>query len=278
MNQVFDELTEAFKDYECQIRVVNSFDDLENGGIIFLDNAAGLYYHNKDIYMKIANKCPNTVFICWYWCIDPYFIPFEKIIFTGEYYLSYENIGTEKIFYFYLPKYVPLKLRANDSPCLIGTYIRNVSRDFCFMGHGYKEYWVPSGFSGIYHDTSKNRFLSYEERKQIYLSSIFAFGFQSEENIENKHFSQRIFEGMAYGCVVLCENEDVEEFTEGAVIYVSSKEDLINKMNFYKANPDLIKEKQNQGYEWVKKYGTNRSSIKDFLDKIKELYDEEFEN
>ena len=62
MRQVFDELAAAFKDYNCEVKVVTSIDDLQNDGIIFLDDAAGQYSANKDIYNTIAKKCPDSVF------------------------------------------------------------------------------------------------------------------------------------------------------------------------------------------------------------------------
>jgi hypothetical protein len=173
-------------------------------------------------------------------------------------------------------KFAPLKLRANESPNLVGKYDRSYKRDYCFMGGGYKIDWVPSDFTGLYHRVIYDNYLSYNERREIYLSSTFSLAFQSDENIRTGHLSQRIFEGLAYGCVTLCENKLAEDVTNGAVVHISSKEDLIAKMNYYKKHPELIATKQQQGYDWIRKYGTNRVSIKSFLDKIKELYNMEF--
>jgi|694.fasta_scaffold25452_2 hypothetical protein len=270
MMQVFNELTAAFKDYNCQIKIVNSLNELEDDGIIFLDDSAGHYINNKDIYLEMGKKCPNSIFICWYWR-DFSFQPFKYMIYTGEHHLK-QHMNE----YMSHPKFVPLKLRANDSPQNIGKYDRNVQRDYCFMGGGYKMDWVPNEFSGIYHRVIYDNYLSYNERRTIYLSSMFALAFQSDENIKTGHLSQRIFEGLAYGCITLCENKLAEEITDGAVIYIASKADLIHKMRFYINNPELIKEKQEQGYEWIKKYGTNRISIQLFLEKIKQLYNKEF--
>lgn len=276
MNCVFSELSGAFKDYSCDIRVVKSLQDLEDGGIIFLDDAAGNYKNNKALYETIAAQCPTTIFICWYWRgQSPPFKPFKRMIHTGEYYLKLVPSLAD---YGYMTQlsFVPLKLRANDSPNLIGTYPRTNQRDYCFMGGGYKMSWIPSEFTGIYHQVIWNNYLSYDERRAIYLSSMFALGFQSDENIKTGHLSQRLFEGLAYGCVVLCENPLATEFTNGAIVHITSKEDLVQKMRFYKANPQLIEEKQKQGYAWVKEHGTNRASVKLFLDKIKADFGEEF--
>jgi hypothetical protein len=276
MIRVFLEFSGAFNDYDCKINIINNLDDLEDGGIILLDDSAGNYINNKEIYIKMAEKCPNSIFICWYWENNYYFQPFNKIIFTGEYNLINNYTNKDRLNYFKLPNYVPLRLRANEPISKIGTYLRNVQIDYCFMGGGYKKQWIPKEFTGIYHEVIDTNYLDYDTRRYIYLSSIFAFGFQSDTNIKNGHLSQRIFEGLAYGCIVLCENKLASDFTEGAVVYVSSKQDLIEKMKFYKENPELIIKKQNEGYEWIKKYGTNRYSLNFFLDKIKELYDYEF--
>lgn len=274
---VFTEFAGAFQDYGCNIKIVRSINDLENGGIILLDDASGKYIENKEIYIRIANKCSDSIFICWYWEKKPYFNPFNKVIYTGEYNLNNSYVNKDRLEYFNLNNFVPLRLRANDSPEMIGKYKRNVVRDYCFMGGGYRKDWVPCNLSGIYHHVYTNNYMPYDERRDVYLSSTFSLAFQSDENIKNGHLSQRIFEGLAYGCVVLCENKLASEFTDGIVVHVSSKEDLLKKIHFYKNNPDLIEEKIKKGYEWVKKFGTNRYSVTFFLDKIKELYGYEFE-
>ena len=278
MNCVFKEFSGAFEDYGCNIKIVNNINDLEDGGIILLDNAGGKHIENKDIYNNMAKKCPNSIFICWYWELQPYFEPFNKAIYTGEDYIIKDYVDKIRLDYFNLKNFVPLRLRANDSPDMIGKYLRNDVRDYCYMGHCYKKDWVPSEFTGIYYEAYPHNYLSYNQRREIYLSSTFAFGFQSNENIINGHLSQRIFEGLAYGCIVLCENKLASDFTDGAVVYVSSKEDLVDKMIIYKKDLELRNKKIQHGYEWVKKFGTNRYSVKFYLEKIKELYDYEFES
>ena len=279
MNCVFQELVGAFADYDCTIKVVKSLTDVEDGGIIFLDDAAGNYINNKVMYHILGHKCPTSIFICWYWR-DATFRPFQKMIYTGEHYFYLHSKSNELSDYEYMTRheYVPLLLRANDSPNKIGAYPRTNLRDYCFMGGGYKMDWVPTIFTGLYHRVIWNNYLSYDERREIYLSSTFALGFQSDENIRTGHLSQRVFEGLAYGCVVFCENPLASAVTNGVIVHITSKDDLIEKMKFYKEHPDKIEEKQRLGYEWIKQYGTNRTSISLFLNKIKQLFKEEFES
>lgn len=277
MNYVFNDLVPAFEDYGCKIKICNSLTDIEDGGIIFLDDAA--YKSNRAFLELLGEKFTDTVFICWYF-LDPTFKPFRYMIHTGEF-----NLKAPTVEYYYqrymnymqLSTYAPLKLRVNESPNAIGKYPRNVIMDYCYMGAYYKRDWVPVSYKGIYHTGPWNVYLPSEKRREIYLSSMFALGFQGDENIDGGHLSQRIFEGMAYGCIVLCENKLASEFTDGVVVYISSKEDLIDKIKYYKSNPHLVLEKQKDGYEWVRKFGTNRVSAKVFVEKIKQLFNLDFE-
>jgi hypothetical protein len=175
------------------------------------------------------------------------------------------------------PEFVPLLLRASDSPKMIGEYQRQPRRDYCFMGGGYKMDWVPPQFTGLYHRVIWDNYLSYQDRRSIYLSSTFAFAFQSDHNIEFSHLSQRIFEGLAYGCIVLCENKLAATYTDDIVVHITSKEDLIEKMEYYKEHPEEVYKKQQAAYEWVKHHGTNRTSVQIFMNAIKERFNEQFD-
>ena len=279
MKQVFEELAAGFIDYQCRINTVTCLDELEDGGIMFLHNEDGHYKNNHTLYEQINILCPNTIYICWYWR-DFTFRPFNKMIRTGENYMYLHEKQNEISDYDYMihPEFVPLLLRASDSPDAIGNYPRTTLRDYCFMGGGYKMDWMTAvpQFTGFYHRVIWDNYLSYNERRAIYLSSTFAFGFQSDDNIRTGHLSQRIFEGLAYGCIVLCENKLAEEYTNGAVVHIVSKEDLVLKMEYYKAHPDELLKKQQQGYEWTRQYGTNRTSIQLFLHTIHSRFNDSF--
>ena len=97
--------------------------------------------------------------------------------------------------------------------------------------------------------------------------------FQSDPNIQNHHITQRIFEALSYGCIVITDHPDTVTLTDDIVLYANSYEDFIIKYNYVINNYDTdeIKDKIVRGYEWSKKYGTNRYSAKLFIDKINEL-------
>jgi hypothetical protein len=164
------------------------------------------------------------------------------------------------------PDAVPLLLRAKEAPERIGSYPRPpAQRDYCFMGGGYKKNWLPPpsfSLTGLYHEVTNHNFLSYEDRRDIYLTTRFSLAFQSDENIRTGHLSQRVFEGLAYGCIVFCENPLAEQYTRGAVLTIQSPEDLWAKMKEWKEAPeDKIREQQERGYEWSRRFGTNRTSM-----------------
>lgn len=267
MDRVFEECTEAFKDAGCRVRRVCQWEEVEDGGLLFLDDAGGRYAQPemRPHHARLAELCPNSIVIAWYWS-DPGYRPFPRMLVTGEHYVYRERTSPSVREYMLRPDFVPLLLRANDPPEKIGHYPRHPQRDYCFMGGGYKQDWLPPStspysFTGLYHQVIYQNYLSYAERREIYLSSRFALAFQSDENIRTGHLSQRIFEGLAYGCIVFCENPLAEQYTRGAVITVTSREDLWEKMKEWStASPERVQAQQERGYDWIRRFGTNRTS------------------
>lgn len=273
MDRVFEECTAAFKDDGCAVRRVTRWEEVEDGGLIFLDDAGGRYRDPsfQPHHERLATMCPKSVMICWYW-MDTTYRPFQQMLVTGEHHIHRRQISPEKQAYMLRPDFVPLLLRANEPPERVGTYPREPQRDYCFMGGGYKMDWIPpqERFTGLYHRVIYTNYLSYEDRRAIYLSSRFALAFQSDENIHTGHLSQRIFEGLAYGCIVFCENPLASQYTRGAVITVTSREDLWAKMEEWScASPDQLREQQERGYNWIRRYGTNRVSMALLWNRVK---------
>ncbi len=272
MDRVFEECTSAFEDDGCIIRRVTCWEEVEDGGLLFMDDAAGRYHEPvfRAPFQRLAALCPNSIVVGWYWehpgCENESF--FSRIVRLSEHYLYRHNASPSRQVYMLRPDVVPLLLRAKEAPERIGFWERLPSsdqQDYCFMGGGYKKDWLPPpslGFTGLYHEVTSNNFLSYETRREVYLSSRFSLAFQSDENIRTGHLSQRVFEGLAYGCIVFCENPLAEQYTRGAVLTVHSREDLWAKMKEWKeASPEKIREQQERGYEWSRQFGSNRTSM-----------------
>lgn len=273
LKYVFVELCGYFRRNNYVVKIISNISDLTNNSLVFMGDG-----FNCDDPASLLNQyAPEAIYIGWYWH-KKNTSALKYFIYTYENMLNYEfykDIVNDLVFLRNTKNNTPLLLRANEDPNMVGLNPRVVKYDYCYMGWVYCREMVPGNkFNGFYHATyDHTKFLDYETRKKIYLSSTFALGFQNDENIGSKHVSQRIYEGLAYGCIVLSNSLPACEQTDNIVVYVNSKEDLEKKMEFYKSNPDLMAEKQKQGYEFIKKYGTNEYSVKKFTDLIKQNFD-----
>ena len=262
---VFEELCGAFKRRGHSVYTCNSITDIKGEPIVFMGNL--FHYNITNPCSILYNQCPKAHYYGWYW----HNIPDTTILdFTH----IYENITpsltllSDKInimkFMNSIPNKCPLLLRANEDPTNVGRYERRPIRDYCYMGFSYCQHLVPSkNFIGFYYATcNHDKYLNYEQRKHIYLTSIFALGFQSDENILNGHVSQRIYEGLCYGCVVFSNSRVACAQTEGIVIYIESQKDIEDKMRYYLDNQKEIIDKQILGYDFIQRLGTNELSYK----------------
>lgn len=259
------EFLEGFCDFGYTIGVAYSLDTVCNAEYILLSS------HKVDIaYLHKLNQIsPESIYILWFYFDYIDVLPFKKYILTSEYWYNIPKVPLHLRFYNmipHLPHYVPFLLRANENPEMIGGYKRNVIRDGCFMGTSYKKDWVKDIQNILYHDIGISGLLSYDTRREIYLSSKIAFGFHGDDNIRNSHVTQRVFEALCYGCLVLSDNPAAEIMTDGIVVYVSDKNDFLTKYVYFLSHPEECELKQIQGYEWAKKFGTNRYAVKLFLE------------
>lgn len=177
--------------------------------------------------------------------------------------------------------YCPLYHRANEDPGLVGTFKRSVKYDWCYIGAPYKLDMIPNNdkYNGFKMASFHAKdYLNCDERKKIYLSSLVHLSFQGDLNIENGHVSQRIYEGMCYGCIVVTNSKFACEETNNIAIHVDNINDVEKIIEYYKTNPTEVIKKQKDGYQFIKEYGTNHYSIEKINKKSKELYNVDFIN
>lgn len=261
---VFEELCGAFKRHGHSVHICNSITDIQGENpIVFMGNLFNCNITN--ICSILYNQSPTAHYYGWYW----HNIPNTNLLnFTHIYenITQSETLFSDKIhimnFMNSIPNKCPLLLRSNEDPNNIGRYERKSLRDYCYMGYPYCQHLVPSeNFKGIYYATyDHSKYLNYEQRKYIYLTSIFSFGFQSDENVLNKHVSQRIYESLAYGCITLSNSNPASQQTDGIVVFVETKKEIEEIMNYFLKNPKKIIEKQKEGYDFIKRLGTNQLS------------------
>lgn len=280
---------EGFKFNGYDVSEINSFNNIEDNetNIFLMANYAfeSKYKPNSQIVIDLANKYEKSLFIGWYFAAYSTIWPFKKIIFTGEPFLSEPSLVSHKPIYNIhksLINYIPYKFASSINPDSNFIEIANQSyrKYTChYVGYHYRCDWLNYVSDNIgsdkcfIHIAPPKPFITGNEFANIFLSSKICIGFNSDANIANHVISERVFEGMSYGCLVLTDHPDAEIETNGATIYVNSKEDLLNKIKKYANNPDLCKKHINLGYEYVKTKGTYKHSAKIFLEKAKELYD-----
>jgi hypothetical protein len=265
------EFIRGFADYGYTVCEVKHKNEVVDKDILLLSS------HKIDInYLETLNALnPDAVYILWYYhnVIDR--IPFKKWILTGEHFynppripehIRYHNINRS------IPNFVPLLLRADEAPEKVGSYPKEIKYNGCFMGTPYCPDWVNGLPNVVYHSIHSGGLLTYEQRRDIHLQSIIGFGFMSNENILNNHVTQRVFEALCYGCVLLSNSPTASEMTNGIVEYVDSKQRFQERFHYYLQHPEEVEQKRKAGYEWARQFGTNRYAAKLFLDKIDELW------
>lgn len=267
----------GFKYYGYEVSESKLLDGIIDGSIVILSNHG--ISNNKWALQYLADRFPNCIYICWFFHKIYNEIPFKKFILTGEHYhkepictIEQDIDGDHRNDWKLqqtISNYIPLTFSSSLLPEQVGAFTRSHMINGCFIGTQYKPDWVE-GLQNIVYITGNN--LPEEERVKLFLSSKIAFGFHTHPNVLNNVVVERVFEGMAYGCVVISDNPVASEITDGIVQIATNKSDFLKLYNELLNNPDRLKELQTKGYEWVKQKGLYVHTVKHFLDKIDNLY------
>ncbi len=234
---------------------------------------------NENYVYEIGKKLPNCVFIAWHFNHEKHLrdnMPFQKYIITGEYNRATPTWSPGHIdaynFSQSCPNWIPFEFLSSLNPSDVGTLERFPIFDSCYIGAAYKVNWITRLYNCRYFISGlSSDFLPEEERVKIYLSSRVCLGFHSDGNIANSCITERVFEGLAFGCAVVSDNPAVVEATNGIVKYVSSFDELIQQLEFFRDDTNFYKH-QELGYEFIRAQGTYYHLASKFISKIKEIY------
>ena len=268
----FRDFNQVFIDKNIPSRVVNDLSKLHNNSVIFIGQP---FDNSSESLQQLITYAPNAIYILWYWD-DKDASGLRNVIHIYENILTPQAYGSGPRVQFIqntMKYHCPFYLRAADSPDKIGTYPRNIRLDYFYSGSPYCDNLVPSSeFSGIYNGNYNfGEFLNYSDRRNLYLSSHFALGFQSDENIVHSHVSQRIYEGLAYGCIVLTNSTPAVIQTDGIAVKIENKHDLEEKMRWFLSHPDEMEAIRQRGYEFVKREGTNHFTFEKIWNVIEKM-------
>jgi hypothetical protein len=270
-NAACNEFMEGWRDFGYAVSEAHNLDECVGKTVLLLSSHAIDWNYLR----RMNDVNPDAVYILWFYFDHIDKIPFRKYILTGEHYVHPPALPAHKHWYdiaMSAHNYVPFMLRANIAPSHIGTIGHQAVWNGCFMGSGYKHHWVYGLSNTLYHDIGTAGLLSYPEREAIYRTSLIAFGFHSDANVVNNHVTQRVFEGLAAGCVVISDNPAAADLTGGIVMYARNKEEFLTTYNNVMNDHELCTRKRNEGHEWARLYGTNRYAAQQFITKIDELW------
>lgn len=272
----------GFKYNNINIIEINSLKNInelnKKTNIVFI-SAHTLMSNGLKFLQILGEQLSECVFICFHFNYHLEIVnnmPFKKYILTGENHLIKRDLNKLFLKSYNDPRWVPFKFAADVDPCRVGTYTRkNIYKSF-FIGPNYeneygKIYRDSMPDPSFYHNTFGSR-IDESKRIEVILSSRTCLGFHSKGNILNGCITERVFEGMAYGCNVISDNPVCESVTEGVCSFIQSTDSMLHHINKSWSDDDYFSKKQLEGYNFTLKDGLYYHRAKEFLTKIKSLY------
>ncbi len=198
----------------------------------------------------------------------------SRWILTGEHYRaqivreSHEEIAEA---FRKSENYVPLTFAASMTPEEIMGIEKKHTWDASFVGHRYQPL-LNAGLLLSKHKVSIRYtppFISEEKRVGYFKDSLVMLGWHSLGNIANGVVVERVFEGLAYGCVVVTDNPYALEATDGNAIFSTNRVEIIELIGRLKRDESLRASIVAKGRLWAASHGTYRSVTEKFLERIK---------
>ncbi len=115
-------------------------------------------------------------------------------------------------------------------------------------------------------------FLNESERLPFFLESTASFCWHSPSNIQNGVVTERVFEAMALGSVVVTDNPYALEATGGHAIFANNLPSALDSLTYIASNRSQIDELRESALDWVLKHGTYTEVAKRFVEFSKERH------
>jgi hypothetical protein len=269
---------QAFESHGFEYHEISNLEEIEMvkpGDIVYLSNHG---FSVGDIPFELLDKIGKRggFYILWYWhdhleLADNLFG--DRYILTGEHFYDKPklvdhvrcwNIQQQ------ISNFVPLTFASNLHPDDIGNLDRSDKYLAHFVGNGYQKQInnkLRVRFRGI-KIVNTPPFISENSRTEIFLSSKVALGWHSEGNIENHVVVERVFEGLAFGNVVISDTPTAFEITEGIVEFADSYEMTRDIINRVRKDEKFRVKKMELGFEWAKAHGTYWHVARNFIDRF----------
>ena len=242
-NNTMTKVLDGFRNIGCSTGRVTSFDDIPDSpkNIFLMQNAISDMNEADTIREMnlLAGRFPESTFVLWFFhaYVWKNQMPFKRFIITGEHFYgepagSFHNQCYRSELQW--PFYVSIKF----STCMLRAELKRrieaiksdltVSKDYrydsVFIGCPYKASW-SSELTNCYYDASYS--LTFDQMFLRYQESLVALGFHADDNIANHVIVERIFDTIAYGCILVTDHPDaVSLFGEDVATFVANPADV----------------------------------------------------
>ena len=246
------------------------------GDIVYVSNHGVEQQHTTEaayLALELISRF-ECVYLLWFFHFilsDPRMPSLKRWILTGEHFRKEPAVLDHKKCWDMqqtMQNYHPLTFAAAFHPDDVGRFSRNEKLEASFVGHPYQQQWcsrLHSERNVLIRYTPP--FITEQERLSIYLSSVVALGFHSDNNRLNSVLVERVFEGLALGNVVVSDNPCCEEITDGIVKFVDSYESVTEVLQKCWTDVNERKKLQLAGTQWCKNNGTYYTVSKSFIEK-----------
>lgn len=276
----------SFKHFGFEFIEINRIDQINNhpdsnDNIIYVSDQGWREAHfnrNWSGELDVLSKYTESNFIFWFWH-EKYDIlknKINKFVLTGEHMRLRPDPSSTLHIGFYdfqltIDNYIPLTFASNIHPdeIKVKTDFNNYIYDCNYVGYGYNKDWsshIQSQVKSYIKYTPPH--IPEQQRVDSFLNSLTTLGWQSRYNKLNNCITERIFEGMSYGCLVIHDSKYIEMETNGATVFANSPKEVVDLIRYYKSNIGELTEKVNQGYDYIRKCGTYYHTCKTFVDRL----------
>lgn len=260
----------------------DNINDIDNkyGNFILLSNFMD-FENEWNSIVEFGKKYDNLCYILWYWFyINPpfrYYIKTSQEVFeepkNKEDNILYHHIRDlvrkkEFIFYRFSSYIDPISdyKKHNDVPKIY---------DLIYIGSPYEVQILHAirkkkKYSSFIHILHTSNPIYGQEFERLYRSSKICLGFIAPRNLEMNIVTERIWEALSFGCLVLTNSKLAEKLTNGVVVFFQNQSDLFDKIDYYLKNSDEMNFKIKKGYEIFESWANYKRNALEFIELLRE--------
>lgn len=232
------------------------------------------------LLLALSSSFPRSVFFVWHhprwqWEVDDIWpLPFWKAVNTSPLLVNRTMQTSEQFKDFHRMPFhraIPFQFASARDPESLregNLGFEERTYDAWYVGNWYQEAWLSrleeEQEVDVFVRTTGTSVDSWgpetscpeNVRVQTMRMSRVVLGFHSEYNIEHGIVTERVWEGISHGCVVLTDNPSAVSATEGVAVLVRTYDDLMRELEVYNTNRSMWERQTEMGYSFAVRTGT----------------------